>query len=96
MDIEVAGDDGVGVGEELSLAVECYLLARGFGLVAGVGGGAEAEADEKRREDEEARHRGSEKKIWKIGLIRSKEAISDGARGGRERQVPTVNPHGTK
>ena len=54
----MAGDDGVGVGEELSWAVECYLLARGFGLVAGVGGGGEAKAEEKRREHEEARHRG--------------------------------------
>ena len=91
----MAGDEGVGVGEELGWAVECYLLARGFGLVAGVGGGGEAEAEEKRKEDEEARHRGSEEKIWKIGLIRSKESLSDGARGGRERQVPTVNPYGT-
>ena len=85
----MAGDEGVGVGEELGWAVECYLLARGFGLVAGVGGGGEAEAEEKRREDEEARHRGSEEKIWKIGLIRSKEpfpTVLDVVGNGRCRQ----------
>jgi hypothetical protein len=69
-----------------------------------VGGEGEAKAEETRREGEEARHRGSEEMVLrKIWLIRSKEALvgslyrcegedSDGDRGGRKRQVPTVNP----
>jgi hypothetical protein len=76
LDIEVAGDDGVGVGEELSLAVECYLLARGFGLVAGVGGGGEAKAEEKRREHEE--------KIWTIWLIRKRPLLVISGSLGRQ------------
>ena len=73
----MAGDDG-GLGwGGIGWAVNCYLLARGFGLVAGVGGGGEAQAEEEGSEDEEARHR-SEDVIWK-GLIRSKRR-----RGGED------------